>query len=332
MAETLTGGPPDRRWQLPRRAVIAGVGLVAVLGAAWSVLPLDRSALGGEQPHAASTAPPSTPSTAPAGPTCRSRAASPPDPAAARGQRVAALALSEPTFGATMDRWDSTAGAGPWTVVVRRRGGSLGHHSAVVTYPVPALTTGRAVQVGEARGRIVGRDLVWPIAGQHARVRGDLGPAALVSLAAATQVRGGRPVVQPRADYLLAGSGSYRPSHVREIRYASDRGTDDAFSGLVYTGVTDLGGFEDQLQATGSTACGAVHGQPAVASTVGGGNATLAWEVGPGLVGYVGYSGGGGDHDEALQALLSLASQSTRMNSQQWEQTRPQVVSQRNDP
>lgn len=58
------------------------------------------------------------------------------------------------------------------------------------------------------------------------------------------------------------------------------------------------------------TPVGDVHEAPAVASTVGGGNGTVAWEPSPGLVAYVGWSGAPlSAHTAATAFRLAKASQ-----------------------
>jgi hypothetical protein len=230
--------------------------------------------------------------------------------------------------GTTLDRWDRTAHSGPWAVVVRRHDGSLGRHSAVVTFPVPGSGSGLRVSVGAVSGRREPGTVWWPIGGARARIHGELGPAELVTIAAATRVVAGRPVVGAPAGFTVDSSGPYRPPHVREVRYDGSR-LDPRLSGLVYTGVGAVGGFEDQLLGR-VVSCGSVGGHPAVVSEVGGGNPTLAWQVAPGLVAYVGISGGEAS-GQALAALVELAGGARTVDDRQWFATAPQVVEQRND-
>lgn len=240
------------------------------------------------------------------------------------------IAGASPLDGA-LDRRDSSAASGPWAVVVRRLDGSLGRHGAVVTFPVDVTGSGRPVSIGGVSGRATSGEVVWAIGGTHARVRGDLGEKALLSIAAATQVVANRPTVHPPGGYQVASSGPYRSPDIREVRYDGGRlASSRILGGLVYTGVAALGGFEDRLYATTDTRCGTVHGRSAVVSTVGGGNGTLAWQVAPGLVGYVGYSGS--DLTGAvLGAVRRLAEMTRPLNSRQWQATHPQVSDQRND-
>lgn len=185
--------------------------------------------------------------------------------------------------------------------------------------------------VGGASGRAGAGEVNWAIAGAHDRVRGDLGEAALVAIAANTRVVGNRPVLHPLAGYTVAGSGPYRPPYIREARYNGAQFTSTpSLAGLIYTGVLSGGGFEDQLYASSGVNCGTVHGQPAVVSTVLGGNGTLAWQAAPGLVAYVGYSGSDLTGD-VLGAVRRLAERTRPLDDQQWHATNPQVIDQRND-
>lgn len=269
----------------------------------------------------ASTMPASTPPaaafTCPRPPIGPSTAAFPAGPATA-------LTLSADSPGITLDRWDKTAGSGPWAVVVRRQGGSLARQSAVVTFPAPRPGSGRRVSRDGVNGVAAPGVITWSIHGAHARIRGDLGQDDLLHLAAATRITAGRPVVHPSAGFRVVNEGPYRPSHVREVRY--DGG---GIAGLVYTGVTSLAGFEDQLHAATATFCGTVHGQLAVVSRVGGGNETLAWQLTPALVGYVGFSGGDAN-GFGVSALHQLADDSHAIDERQWLATKPQIVVQRN--
>ena len=102
--------------------------------------------------------------------------------------------------GGALDRHDPTATAGPWTVVVRSHNGTLGHYGAVVTFPVPAPTTGQPTPVGAVTGLASTGVLIWPLAGQYARIRGDLTAPELVAIATGTSIISGRPSVHPPAD------------------------------------------------------------------------------------------------------------------------------------
>jgi hypothetical protein len=259
-------------------------------------------------------------------------AASPVAPASATAwSRLSAVVLGRPEPGGTLTRSDPLASRGPWTVVVRRRDGSLARHGAVVTFPVDPIA-GRAVARGRLRGTAAYRSVVWPLAGAHARIRGDLGRAALLAIAGRTSLVKGRPAVRPPRGYVATGPLPYRPSEVHEVRYG-DRGGLGAYGtrlGFIYTGVLRAGGFEDQLYVRGAESAGSVHRWPAVASTLMGGNATLAWSPVPGVVAYVGYSGV--TYDAAARSALGcLARRSRPLGEAQWRATVPAVVPQRNE-
>ena len=339
MAELLTGGPPDRGGRLPRWvvAVVVAVlvaGLVAVVvlrsgGSSPATSPLTTSQPATSPPASSPTDPTSPASTQLAGnqPSSGFTCPRPPSGSSAAGYAagpVTALTLSTVSPGSTLDRWDKTARSGPWAVVVRGKGGSLARQSAVITFPAPPSRSGHPVSRGPFVAVAGPGMITWPIDGAHARIRGDLGRSELLSLAAATRITAGRPVVHPSAGFAVVNQGPYRPSHVREVRYAGG-----GIAGLVYTGVTSLAGFEDKLHAAGGTFCGTVHGQLAVVSPVGGGNATLAWQLTPTLVGYVGYSGGDLS-GPGLRALHQLAAGSRPIGERQWLATKPQIVVQPN--
>ena len=329
VADVLSGGASEAKRLLPRWVYAVAVALAAVVAVAvW----YQR-----EGPHAAPSAPRAQTGAVPApvapGPpiSCNQAPSGSVPQAPLSGRSPAALVIGAVRAGATLDRRDLAAAAGPWAVVVRRSDGSLGRHGAVVTFPVSASATGRPVTVGGVSGRAIAGQVTWPIAGERARVRGDLGETALVAIAANTRVVGHRPVVQPPAGYTVASSGPYRSPDIREVRYdGANLPGIPTLPGLVYTDVASVGGFEDLLYATSAARCGTVHGQPAVVSSVGGGNGTLAWQVAPGLVGYVGYSGDNLTGD-VLSALHRLAEQTRILETPQWKDTEPQVVDQVND-
>ncbi|MEV4534146.1 hypothetical protein AB0J82_09970 [Asanoa sp. NPDC049518] len=322
---------PDERPRRPVRWVVAA-GLVAVALGAVAVLALR------DDPGPSPTA--SLPSASP-GPVVTSRPPSapehpgPPCLAVGWGQRpppavsVAGLRIDQAaTAGAGLDRCDRTAVDGPWTVVVRGPGGSLGRNGAVVTFPAAPLRTGRAVAVGAVRARAASGVVTWPIGREHARVRGDLAEAELVRLAALTTVVDGRPAVQPPAGFTVVASGPYRAPTLHEVRYGgADVGEQDALGAMVYTGVTSGGWFEDQLYTQSSRDGGSVGGRPAVMSGVSGGSATLAWEPAPGLVAFVGYSGGE-PGDAALAALRRLAERARILDRAAWQALGPVVADQ----
>jgi hypothetical protein len=245
----------------------------------------------------------------------------------------AVVGLSLADTGSSSESCDRTALDGPWTVVVRRPGGSLGHDGAVVTFPVDPPAPGRAVMVGRARGTAADRLVTWPVAGAYAQVRGDLGDADLLAVAEATSVVDHHPTVSPPTGLRVVTSGPYRSPSLHEVRYdAAVVGEREVLTGaLVYTGVTSGGGFEDRLFATDVGQDGPVDGFPAVLSQVGGGNATLAWEPEPGVVVYVGYSGPQLS-DTTIAALNRLATRNQVLDKAAWQATAPQSIDQPNQP
>ncbi|SNY66081.1 hypothetical protein [Paractinoplanes atraurantiacus] len=243
-------------------------------------------------------------------------------PSAVTGASPVAIVIEGAcTAGAALDRRDTVAGAGPWTIVVRRPGGSLGHDGAVITYPVapspgaasPAAPS-TAAPSAAARGMVV-----KALGGEHVRVRGDLPVADLRAIADRVRLSGGRPVLTPPAGLSVVASGTYRPASIREVRYGTaDLGEREALGGgLTFTGVAAAGGYEDHLYATGSL------------SSVFGGNGAIAWEPQPGLIAFIGYSGA--ERSEAAdEALKRLAGRARAINGDGWRST-PTVAVQSND-
>src|SRR4051794_13527900 len=316
--EVLDAGPDrPRRWPKARLAVILVLAAVAL------VVGLRRtSAFGGDEPspHPAPAATPSAPAT-PAPPGNCTTAVPGREPPGDVPTSISALVFGSPAAATALTRLDTTAGQGPWTVVVRRDDGSLGRHGAVVTFPVRAA---------DATGT---SEVVWALAGAHARVRGDLGRAALLEVARRTTVVHGRPVVRrPPHGLRVIASEPYRAREVHELRYRDrrDLGEVGAALGFVYTGVLRGGGFEDAVYAGSPAPAGTVHGQAAVVSPVLGGSATLAWSPAAGVVAYVGYSGPSLD-EAAVAALRCLARRTRALTEAQWRAAAPFVVAQTND-
>jgi hypothetical protein len=132
-------------------------------------------------------------------------------------------------------------------------------------------------------------------------------------------------------DYAVVAIGTERPSAIHEIRYGCyEVGEQGALGGLCYTGLTTSPGFEAALYGHGFQSGPLVHSHPSVVSTVGGGNATLAWEPQPGLIAYVGYSGNA-LAAEQIAALTRLANRSTLISAAEWSSSQPQEVTQPND-
>ena len=245
---------------------------------------------------------------------------------------LGAIVIDGATSGGSLDRHDSTANDGPWTVTARGIGGSLGVNSAVVTYPVtsPRLFD-HTVAIGAVQGVVVGGNLVvWPIGDSYAQVRGDVKESELVRIAVATHVAAGRPVVDPLIGYAIGVVAPYRAVDVHEVRYEPDSALADTL-GFVYTGVLAGGGFEDQLFQTRRRTGYSAAGHAAVASPVNGGNGTLAWEQSPGVIAYVGYSGRE-LNDTSIAALVTIAARTSVRSAAQWGTTNPQVVEQTNGP
>lgn len=317
----------------PRRAVVAG--LAAAMCAALLVAGIVLVRRGGDTGPSAAAIPSNAAasSNAPTTPAGTAVPTAPPCPAAP--EMTALIIDGAPTGQSGMlDSCDSDAVNGPWSVVVRRPDGALGSHGAVVTFPVGKPDSGLPVKVNGTAATAFGASVTWPLAKAYARIRGDLDQAALLAIAERTTVARGRPRVRPPAGYRVVWSGPYRATSVHEVRYGSeDVGEAAALGGgLTYTGITSGGGgFEDQLYLQGSTPGGLVLDAAARLSTVAGGNATLAWELQPGMVAYVGYSGAAVD-DRAAAALHRLAARAWPMSLADWWLGNHQIIYQVNEP
>jgi hypothetical protein len=229
---------------------------------------------------------------------------------------------------ATVDRRDGAARAGAWSIVIRAADGSLGYHSAIVTYPVPAVSGGEHITVGTGVATIAGSTLTWRAdAGGFARLRGDLSRPQLVAIAAAVTVVAGRPVLGALDGFTVQAAAPYRAPDVREVLL---HGVSVRLA-FVYTGVLEGGFFEDQLLAQPDRTSVTVHGHRAVVSTIQGGNATIAWEPRPGVVAYVGYSGPGMT-DAVLAELARVANRTSAIDAAAWGATDPQIVDEHNGP
>jgi hypothetical protein len=324
---------PARPRRLPWWAGRAGlIGVVAAVVAGLVFVSMDRRTDDG-RPTGIAT--PTT--TAPAAPT----PAEPTGPACAPvgwGQQpsplnpVAGLRIDDQPSG-SLDRCDRTVADGPWTVVVRRPDGSFGRRGAVVTFPAEPSVGGRSVAVGGVTGSAQAGSVTWPVAGRHARVRGDLGEAELVAVAAATRVEAGRPVVVAPAGLVVVTAGPYRSPTVHEVRYGSDSvGEGTALGdGLTFTAVASGGGYEDRAYASTVRDGPPVHGRPALLSDLFGGSGGIAWEPAPGLVAFVGYSGSLFD-DAAGAALHRLALRARPVTAEQWLDAGATVLDQTNEP
>jgi hypothetical protein len=219
--------------------------------------------------------------------------------------------LIDGPIGGAVNGVDRAAATGPWSVTVRRADGSFGRHSAVVTFPVAKR----------------GESLRWPLDGRYARIRGDLSAGELKAIASATTVRDGRPVVHAPSGFTVVSTARYWGRETHETRYgARDLAEADALGGgLVFTGVTRGGWFEDELYLAGAEYAGTVHARPVVASVQVGGNGGIAWEPAPGVVAFLGYSGGAFDH-AAVEALLRLGVRSSLVTERDWQALHPQKV------
>lgn len=322
MSDILSHGPEGPRRRLPRW--VGAVGAVVVLAAVVAALAL-RAGDGGSGEHTPTVSTSAVPTRG-----ARTVAAVP-TPTVRPGQ-TAAVALSRRTaFGKTLDRRDPGAAHGPWAVIVRRHDGSLGRHGAVISYPAPDSHFGHRVRVGDVVGRAYAHTVTWPLGDKRARIRGDLSERRLVRIAASTRTEHSRPRVRAPDGFTVVAAEPYRSPHVREVRYGpAELVAAGKLEGMVYTGLTRGGAFEDRLYATDVGSGWSVHGHPAVLSSVGGGNAALAWEPSPGVVAYVGYSGVPLSHD-AIATLAAVADRTIPLSLSQWRATHPAHAHATND-
>jgi hypothetical protein len=324
-------GPESPRWAGAPRGLVFVVVLALALG-----LAVSADSLVGSSARLPSRTP-FADATSLMGPTRTDSSASPRRVETAL-PAIGGLALMGHRGDAFLTRSDPAAVAGgAWTVVVRQTGGSLGRGGAVVTYPAPTndfTDIGAPIRVGSVTGTAGRGFILWPLGNGHARIRGDLPQADLVHIAEFTMLLSGLlPEVRPTEGFRVIARGPSRLPLIHEVRYSSaDLGLMPALGdGLIYTGMTSGGGFEDALYAAGVTPAGTVHGSPAVLSSVEGGNATLAWEPYAGVVAYVGWSGAEMS-TKAITALRALAASSYTLTPSQWLATKPDLVEQENDP
>lgn len=231
----------------------------------------------------------------------------------------------------TIDRIDAGARTrGPWSLIVRRRTGSLGRGSAVVTWPVPALSPGRAVRIGGRAGTVGLGVVTWrtgPV--RVARVRGDLSEGELLAIARAVRIAStGRPTAVLPDGLRVVWDGPYHPPVEREARYgAAEVGEASVLGdGLVFTSVQTGAEFEDGLFAApaGVRPAGTIRGHPALAAPAPG-NGVLAWEIRPGTVALVGWSGAPFG-DGPIAALRRLAEHARSATPSAWQDLRPQRI------
>ncbi|MGH3098255.1 MAG: hypothetical protein ACRDMV_19910 [Streptosporangiales bacterium] len=324
MSDVISHGPDGPRWRPPRW--LGGVGIVVVVAAVVAALAL-RAGGGGdaEQSPVASGSSMSATGTV----------AAVPSPTVDPNQTAAVMLSRRSAFGHTLDQRDHDATKGPWAAIVRRDDGSLGRHGAVVTYPVSPQRGTQRVAVGDAAGTAFPDAVVWPLHGHYARIRGDLGREDLIRIAAATRVVHGRPWVRAPDGYTIVFQPEpYRSPHVREAQYGpAELIAAGKVNGVVYTALARGAAFEDRLYAASGSeprVSGSVRGHPAVLSSVGGGNATLAWESAPGVVAYVGYSGTMPERGEGAM-LHGLADRTLPLSIDQWRATHPAHVTATNN-
>jgi hypothetical protein len=223
--------------------------------------------------------------------------------------------------GWALERWDCEAPKGPWSVVIRGAGGRFGLHSAVLTFPVGRALSGALMT--KPQGGLWNPDLrrlVWPIAGSHAQIVGDLSQTELADLAMSMSIGGGRPQLTGVDGFAATATIPYRPSVVHEMRYSTaDLGQLGTLGdGLVYTGTLSGASFESQVFEVQPQPAGMVRGKPAVYAQVKGRNGTLAWEPVPGEVAYIGFSGSPARTDP-IEALRGLADKGRALTPAQWQ-------------
>ena len=308
----------DRRRRRAHRARIALVAFTAV-AAVGALLAVTGSGRAGD---GSATPPPAAPTSVP------------PAVLPLGGLLITGAGVDASYRHATLDRSDAAAGRGPYAVVVRRVDGRLGTASAVVTYPVPDDVQGDGeVHTDYSTGTNLST-LVASRPGGRVLVRAaGLAAGEVVSIASVTSVVDGRPVVsasEAMVKYAVVATGTLRPPIVSEARYGCDAlGEGGTLGGLCYTGLAASPGFENALYEKGFEPGPLVNGHLSVVSTLGGGNATLAWEPQPGVVAYVGYSGNGLGRDQ-IDALARLATRTTLDTPAEWAATRPDTVAQTN--
>jgi hypothetical protein len=223
--------------------------------------------------------------------------------------------------GWTVESWECGALEGPWSMVIRGSGGHLGFRSAVVTFPVSSPVAGTPTKRPQA-GRWASRDqvLVWPLAGSHARIVGDLGQEKLADLAERVTVRAGKPQLSAPAGFTVSAAITYRAPVIHEMRYSTvELGQVDRLgTSLVYTGAMSGGTFESDAFQVHATPAGLVRGRPAIGYEIPGRRAALAWEPSPGRVLYIGISGSP-ITTNAIEALRALAENGSELTAAQWQ-------------
>ena len=236
MGEILSSGPERPPWKPPRWLIAAAVAAVTVTALVVGLLAVNGDDT--SQPEATRSSG-SLPS--PTG----SPFAGGPDAAVASDETPGLVITGVALGQGSLNRHDRRANAGPWTATVRRPDGSLARSGAVVTFPVPKPRPGRPVRVGDVTALARDGEIVWPLAGSYARVRGDLPQSQLLRIAATTAVRAGRPVVRPPSGLSVVSTGSIRPHVLHEARYGSGEvgEAEELSHGLTFTDVARCGGI-----------------------------------------------------------------------------------------
>lgn len=208
------------------------------------------------------------------------------------------------------------------SVVLRsREDGRLGVDSAVLTFPVGRVpgAEGTPTRRHGLRGWWGPHSVVWAVAGQHARVRGDLPGSTLARIAEGFRVgRYGalqvRPVpgvrVSHQSPYVSSAwwQGSYSTAVLDEL--------DSLGRGWVFGRTTTGALLEDRLLWAGAEPAGVVRGHPATFCRWEDGTAVLAWEVRPGVDAVVGYRGPAGGR--AVEATLRRLAEHSRVRPPDW--------------
>jgi hypothetical protein len=231
------------------------------------------------------------------------------------------------------ERWDCDALKGPWSVVIRATSGQFAVHGAVVTFPVDRGEPGTAAT--RPRGAVWNpgaQQLVWPLAGSHARIVGDLGQTQLCELATRITVQAGKPHLAALDGFAAMASTTYRPPLIHEMRYSTRAlGLEGRLGhGLVYTGLMSGASFESRALQARARPAGFVRGQPAIHSDAQGDAGSLAWESTPGEVAYIGFSASGAQAEartraDAIEALRALADMGRPLTPAQW-QTKDRIL------
>jgi hypothetical protein len=205
-------------------------------------------------------------------------------------------------------------------VVIRGPGGRFGVNGAVVTFPVDHTTLGNpAARPPGAVWNSGEQLLVWPLAGSHAQIVGDLGQARLADLAMSIRIGRGEPHLTALNGFTTAATIPYRSSVVHEMRYSTaDLGRSELGEGLIYTGALSGASFESQVFEARARPAGLVRGRPAVYAEAKGRNGTLAWEPAPGEVAYIGFSGPPAPAG-TIEVLRALADQGRALTPAQWQ-------------